>query len=61
MDKVRNEYIRGIDQLEQGSRLRWFGHVQRRLSGHIGQRTLNIELPGRRRGVTEEDARDGDR
>lgn len=43
MNKVKNEYIRGIAQLEQGSRLRWFGRVQRRLDGHIGQRTLNME------------------
>ena len=27
---------------------RWFGHVQRRDSGYIGRRMLDIELPGRR-------------
>lgn len=41
----------------------WFGHMQRRDSGHIGQRMLNLELSGRRLMmdlqrvvVTEEDA-----
>ena len=26
----------------------WFGHVQRRGSGYIGRRMLEMELPGRR-------------
>ena len=30
------------------ARLRWFGHVQRRDSGYIGRRMLEMELPGRR-------------
>jgi len=29
--------------------LRWFGHVQRRDSGYIGRRMLEMELPGRRK------------
>ena len=28
--------------------MRWFGHVQRKDSGDIGRRMLEIELPGRR-------------
>ena len=31
------------------ARLRWFGHAQRRESGDIGRRMLEMELPGRRR------------
>uniref|UniRef100_A0AAR2IIP7 SWI/SNF related, matrix associated, actin dependent regulator of chromatin, subfamily c, member 1a n=1 Tax=Pygocentrus nattereri TaxID=42514 RepID=A0AAR2IIP7_PYGNA len=34
---------------EVPERLRWFGHVLRRNSGYIGQRMLEMELPGRRR------------
>ena len=30
------------------ARLRWFGHVQRRDSGDIGGRMLEMELPGTR-------------
>ncbi|PME06485.1 hypothetical protein A8A06_13560 [Escherichia coli] len=55
MDRIRNEYIRGTAHVEKfgdkvrEARLRWFGHVQRRDSGYIGQRMLKMELPGRRR------------
>ncbi|KAK3531629.1 hypothetical protein QTP70_025816, partial [Hemibagrus guttatus] len=42
LDKIRNEYIRGTahvgrlgDKVRE-ARLRWFGHVQRRESEHIG-------------------------
>ncbi|KAL7867553.1 hypothetical protein SRHO_G00089370 [Serrasalmus rhombeus] len=55
MDKIRNEQIRGTVKVEQfgdkarEARLRWFGHVLRRNSGYIGQRMLEMELPGRRR------------
>lgn len=31
------------------ARLRWFAHVQRKLSRYIGQKKLRIELPGRRK------------
>lgn len=27
-------------------RLRWFGHMQRRDGGYIGQRMLNMKPPG---------------
>ncbi|XP_058235839.1 ubiquitin-associated domain-containing protein 2 isoform X3 [Hemibagrus wyckioides] len=50
LDRIRNEYIRGtahvgrlVDKVRE-NRLRWFGHVQRR----IGRRMLDMELPGRR-------------
>ncbi|KAL7841080.1 hypothetical protein SRHO_G00247710 [Serrasalmus rhombeus] len=55
LDKIRNEQIRGTVKVEQfgdkarEARLRWFGHVLRRNSGYIGQRMLEMELPGRRR------------
>ncbi|KAK3553870.1 hypothetical protein QTP70_012703 [Hemibagrus guttatus] len=54
LDRIRNEYIRGIahvgrlgDKVRE-ARLRWFGHVQRRESEYIGRRMLDMELPGRR-------------
>ncbi|KAK3532164.1 hypothetical protein QTP86_009044 [Hemibagrus guttatus] len=54
LDRIRNEYIRGTahvgrlgDKVRE-SRLRWFGHVQRRESEYIGRRMLDMELPGRR-------------
>ncbi|KAK3543823.1 hypothetical protein QTP70_030092 [Hemibagrus guttatus] len=54
LDRIRNEYIRGTahvgrlgDKVRE-ARLRWFGHVQRRESEHIGRRMLDMELPGRR-------------
>ncbi|KAF7647206.1 hypothetical protein LDENG_00175930 [Lucifuga dentata] len=49
-----NEYIRGTAHVRcfgdkvREARLRWFGHVQRRDSEHIGRRMLRLELPGRR-------------
>ena len=54
MDKIRNEVIRGTTQTgrlgekARWARLRWFGHVQRRDSGDIRRRMLQMELPGRR-------------
>ncbi|KAK3521729.1 hypothetical protein QTP70_015847, partial [Hemibagrus guttatus] len=54
LDRIRNEYIRGTahvgrlgDKVRE-SRLRWFGHVQRRESEYIGRRMLDMDLPGRR-------------
>ncbi|KAK3546668.1 hypothetical protein QTP70_031404, partial [Hemibagrus guttatus] len=53
LDRIRNEYIRGTahvghlgDKVRE-TRLRWFGHVQRRESEYIGRRMLDMELPGR--------------
>ncbi|KAK3572727.1 hypothetical protein QTP86_006995 [Hemibagrus guttatus] len=54
LDRIRNEYIRGTAHVEhmgdkvRETRLRWFGHVQRRESEYIGRRMLDMELPGRR-------------
>ncbi|KAK3563366.1 hypothetical protein QTP86_021842, partial [Hemibagrus guttatus] len=54
LDRIRNEYIRGTahvgrlgDKVRE-TRLRWFGHVQRRESEYIGRRMLDMELPSRR-------------
>ncbi|KAK3566754.1 hypothetical protein QTP86_004437 [Hemibagrus guttatus] len=54
LDRIRKEYIRGTahvgrlgDKVRE-TRLRWFGHVQRRESEYIGRRMLDMELPGRR-------------
>ncbi|KAK3522092.1 hypothetical protein QTP70_024358, partial [Hemibagrus guttatus] len=51
LDRIRNEYIRGTahvgrlgDKVRE-TRLRWFGHVQRRESEYIGRRMLDMELP----------------
>ena len=55
MDRIRNKVIRGTTQTgrlgekSREARLRWFGHVQRRDSGAIGRRILEMELLGRRR------------
>ncbi|KAK3535468.1 hypothetical protein QTP70_016891 [Hemibagrus guttatus] len=54
LDRIRNEYIRGTAHVGRlgvkvrETRLRWFGHVQRRESEYIGRRMLDMELPGRR-------------
>ncbi|KAK3531455.1 hypothetical protein QTP70_020536 [Hemibagrus guttatus] len=51
LDRIKNEYIRGTahvgrlgDKVRE-TRLRWFGHVQRRESEYIGRRMLDMELP----------------
>ena len=54
IDRTRNKVIRGTTQTgrlgekAREARLRWLGHVQRRDSGDIGRRMLEMELPGRR-------------
>ena len=53
MDRIRNEYIRWSTQIGRfgdkvrEARLRWFGYVQRSDIGYIGQRMLNMKLPGK--------------
>ena len=43
MDKIRNEYIRGTAQVgrfgekTREARLRWYGHVQRKYRGILGE------------------------
>ncbi|KAF7645083.1 hypothetical protein LDENG_00132800 [Lucifuga dentata] len=76
MDRIRNEYIRGTAHVRcfgdkvREARLRWFGHVQRRDSEHIGRRMLRPRGRPKRRfmdvvkedmklvGVREEEAED---
>ncbi|CAK1593075.1 unnamed protein product [Parnassius mnemosyne] len=53
-DRVRNTYIRGslhvrdiADKLQE-SRLRWYGHVLRRPASYVGNKCLDMTLPGAR-------------
>ena len=54
-DRIRNEYIRGstkvleISRKAQEGRLRWYGHILRREEEHVGRRTMEMEVRGRRR------------
>ena len=55
MDRIRNEVNRGTThtgrtgEKSREAILRLFGHVQRRDSGYIGRKMLEMALPGRRR------------
>ena len=55
MDKIRNEYIRGIAQVGRFGektrqvRLRWYGHLRRKDDGYFRRRMLRMELPGKRK------------
>ena len=54
-DRIRNDYIRGSTQVVeiskkvQEGRLRWYGHLLRREEDHVGKRTMEMEVNGRRR------------
>ena len=54
-DRIRNEYIRGstkvieVSKKVQEGRLRWYGHLLRREDDHVGRRTMEMEVQGRRR------------
>ena len=54
-DRIRNDYIRGsakvveISKKVQEGRLRWYGHILRREEDHVGRRTMEMEVQGRRR------------
>lgn len=47
MYRMGNEHIRGTAQVRE-TRLRWFGHLQRKESGYIGGRTFEMELPAKK-------------
>lgn len=53
MDRIRNEYFRGsgkvgpIEEKIQESRMRWFGHLERRDDAYIGKRLENLEITGK--------------
>ncbi|XP_063590454.1 uncharacterized protein LOC134767383 [Penaeus indicus] len=56
-DEIRNEYIRGtvkvveVSKKIQESRLRWFGHLRRRVGeDHVGTEVMEMEIQGNRRG-----------
>ena len=54
LDRIKNVYIRGSSHVgsfgdkTRETRLRWFGHVQRRDSEYIGKRMLSLDVPGKR-------------
>jgi len=55
LDRVRNETVRERLKVEKitdrvrRSRLRWFGHVERRDENYVGRRTMNMAIPGKRK------------
>lgn len=55
MDEIKKEYIRGTAQFERFGdeakepRVRWFGHVQRRVWACWTKDAPKMELPGKRR------------
>ena len=54
-DKIINEYIRGTAKVERlgmnmrEGRLRWYGHVMRRVQEYVGRRVMEMELSGKRK------------
>ena len=54
-DKIRNEYIRGsvkvgrIGNKIQESRMRWFGHLERRDEDYIGKQIERMSITGKRK------------
>ena len=54
-DKIRNEYIRSTVKVERlgmnmrVGRLRCYGHVMRRDQEYVGRKTIEIELPEKRK------------
>ena len=56
LGRISSEHIRGTDSTDRTfwrhkvreARLRWFGHMPRRESEHIGRRMLTMALPGSR-------------
>ena len=53
-DMIRKQYIRGTEHVRcfgekvRESRLRWFGHEQKRDSEYIGRRMMRLQLRGRK-------------
>ncbi|XP_059049461.1 uncharacterized protein LOC131844564 [Achroia grisella] len=64
LDKVRNEYIRGsfrvapIVEKVRESRLRWYGHIQRRENNYVVKKVLKI--PNSTRGEVIPEGKDDD-
>ena len=54
-NKIRNEYVRGtakIAKLEdklRNLRLRWYGHVKKRVEDYVGKRMMDMAVPGKRK------------
>ena len=55
LDRITNERIRGttkvgeISKKVQESRLKWYGHVLRRVDVYVGKRVTGMEVPGKRK------------
>ena len=55
LDRERNENVRerlGVEEISRKireSRLRWFGHVERRDTEYVGKRVLEMEIAGKRK------------
>ena len=53
-DKIRNEYLRGTAKIARlgdklrNAKLRWYGHVKRREEGYVGERMMEIAVPGKK-------------
>ena len=54
-DRVRNERIREtvkvgpVGEKMQESRLRWFGHVERKDESYVGKKRESLNIEGRKR------------
>ena len=51
----KNEYVRGTAKIAKlgdklrNVRLRWYGHVKRREEDYVGERMMEMAVPGRRK------------
>ena len=54
-DKIKNEYIRDTVKVEwlgikmREGRMRWYGHVMRRVKEYVGRKMMEMELLGKRK------------
>ena len=55
LDKIKNTHVRGTENVvrigkkARETRLRWYGHVLRRIAEYVGKRVIGMDLPGKRR------------
>ena len=54
-DNIRNEYVRETAKIAKlgnklrNAKLRWYGHVKRRVKDYMGKRIMEMAVPGRRK------------